>query len=82
MGIPYVPYKNGGGYFRGPDRAAVQDVPAHPVCFVADRPDDTPVDSYAIMGWFQTLCLEGSEIAMFWRIQDHGDTSEQPSVTP
>jgi hypothetical protein len=77
MGINYLPYKNGGGYFRGPNRAAQHDVAfeAHPICFVADRPSDTPIDYEAIMGWFQTLALTDEEITTFWDIHDHGDTA-------
>jgi hypothetical protein len=48
---------------------------AHPICFVADRPSDTPIDYEAIMGWFHTLALTDGEIATFWDIHDHGDTA-------
>jgi hypothetical protein len=83
LDVGYSSYKNGGGYFRGPDQAINDTLPyeARIPCFVADRPDDTPVDAETINGWLQTMGLTEMQVAQFWSIQDHGELGQATTGT-
>jgi hypothetical protein len=80
--VNYLPYKNGGGYFRGPDQAIKDNVTfeARIPCFVADRPDDELVDAEAVNVWLQTVGLTAKQVAEFWGIQDYGEPDELPTT--
>jgi hypothetical protein len=78
LDVPYVRYKNGGGYFRGPDQTINNHIgfESRIPCFVADRADDVAVDAETVNGWLQTMCLTSAQVIQFWSIRDHGEAGQ------
>lgn len=80
LDVDYMPYRNGGGIFIGPDASKSPGFPyaTGPICHVSARhKDEDIIPIKVILNWFHRLALTDKQVEQFWSIEDHNQLGDE-----